>query len=62
MIPRVHKALKYAFRDRRYRRRVVRSEWIASINSAVREHNVRYNQFIAGLNNSNIKLDRKILS
>ncbi|EAR92218.1 50S ribosomal protein L20 (macronuclear) [Tetrahymena thermophila SB210] len=62
MAPRVDKALRYSFRDRRARRRIYRKEWIQTINAAVREHNTPYNRFIWALNQSNIILDRKILS
>lgn len=60
--PRVHKALNYAYISRRLRRRQRRTEWIKSVNAAVREHDLSYNRFIYGLNHSNINLDRKILS
>jgi ribosomal protein L20 len=62
MIPRVEKALQYAYRDRRVRRRRARRDWIISINAAVREHNINYSNFIYALNRSNIILNRKILS
>ena len=61
-IRRVFKKLQYQYRDRRQRRRVFRREWIQTINAGCREHNVRYSRFIAELNRSNIKLDRKILA
>ena len=60
--PRVHKALNYAYISRRLRKRQRRSEWIKSINAAVREHDLPDNRLIYGLNHSNIQLDRKILS
>lgn len=62
MAPRVDKALRYSFRDRKARRRIYRKEWIQSINAATREHNTPYNRFIWCLNQSNVILDRKILS
>ncbi len=52
----------YALRDRRVRKREFRSLWIIRINAAVRERGVRYSQFIAGLEKTQIELDRKILS
>ena len=52
----------YAFRDRRRRRRDFRSLWIIRINAAVRQHDLRYSQFIAGLEKAGITLDRKTLS
>lgn len=62
MGPRVDKALRYSFRDRKARRRIYRKEWIQSINAATREHNTPYNRFIWALNQSNVIVDRKILS
>ena len=61
-IPRVEKSLVYAYRDRKVKRREYRKQWIMSINAAVREHNINYSNFIHGLNNSNILLNRKILA
>lgn len=61
-IEQLEKSRQYAFRDRRSRRRDLRSLWIVRINAAVREHGLRYSQFIAGLNKANVSLDRKILS
>jgi len=52
----------YSFRDRRNRKREFRKLWIIRINAAVRQHDMRYSEFIAGLKNANIELDRKILS
>ena len=52
----------YAFRDRRNRKREFRKLWIIRINAAVRQHGLRYSEFIAGLKKANIELDRKILS
>jgi len=62
MIPRVEKSLQYAYRDRRVRRRIVRRDWIISINAAVREHDINYSNLIYGLNKSNMIIDRKILA
>ena len=63
MIPRVHKSLLYAFRDRRVKKRVYRQEWITKISAGSQEHGIEYKSLINGLNNfSNINLDRKILS
>jgi large subunit ribosomal protein L20 len=58
----VMKAGQYAYRDRRTRKRVFRSLWIARINAAVREHDLTYSVFIAGLNKAEIGLDRKVLA
>jgi len=52
----------YAYRDRRVRKRDFRRLWITRINAAVRQHGLRYSEFIHGLNQANIELDRKTLS
>lgn len=52
----------YAFRDRRVRKREFRQLWIIRINAAVRQHGLRYSEFIHGLNKAGIELDRKTLS
>jgi len=52
----------YAFRDRRVRKRDFRKLWIIRINAAVRQHELRYSEFIHGLKKANIELDRKTLS
>ena len=56
------KALQYAFRDRKNRKRELRSLWIARINASSRALGVPYSILINGLKNSEILLDRKILS
>ena len=58
----VMKAGQYAYRDRRTRKRVFRSLWIARINAGARAHGVTYSRFIAGLKKAQIDLDRKVLS
>jgi len=58
----VMRAGQYAYRDRRTRKRVFRSLWIARINAAAREHGISYSRFIAGLGRSDIGLDRKVLA
>ena len=58
----VERALCYAYRDRRTRKREFRRLWIARINAAVRAGGMTYSQFIHGLKKANIELDRKILS
>jgi len=58
----VMKAGQYAYRDRRQRKRVFRSLWIARINAAVREHDLSYSAFIDGLRRAEIDLDRKVLA
>ena len=54
--------LSYAYRDRKNRKREFRRLWIARINAAVRAEGMRYSQFIDGLKNADIQLDRKVLS
>jgi large subunit ribosomal protein L20 len=56
------KALQYAFRDRKNRKRAFRSLWIARINAGARELGVSYSNLIAGLTKKEIHIDRKILS
>ena len=56
------KALQYAFRDRKNRKREFRSLWIARINAGSRAFGVSYSTLINGLTKNNIVLDRKILS
>ena len=56
------KALQYAFRDRKNRKRAFRSLWIARINAGARELGVSYSNLIAGLTKKEILIDRKILS
>ena len=58
----VDKALMYAYRDRRVRKRDFRRLWIARINAAARMNNISYSQFMHGLKLSNIQLDRKVLA
>ena len=61
-IQRVEKALQYAYRDRRTKKRDFRRLWIQRINAAVREYGLVYSKFINGLKLANIDLDRKILA
>jgi len=58
----VMKAGQYAYRDRRTKKRVFRSLWIARINAAVREHGISYSVFMNGLTKAEIGIDRKILA
>ena len=58
----MEKALQYAYRDRRTKKREFRSLWIQRINAGVRAEGITYSRFINGLNKSNIKLDRKVLA
>ena len=56
------KSLQYAFRDRKNKKRALRSLWISRINAASRNLGVSYSSLIHGLAKNNIELDRKILS
>lgn len=58
----VIRALQYAYRDRRNRKRDLRALWITRINAAAREHGTTYGKLIAGLKAANIELDRKVLA
>ncbi|HEU4716103.1 MAG TPA: 50S ribosomal protein L20 [Candidatus Saccharimonadales bacterium] len=58
----VIRALQYAYRDRRNRKRDLRSLWITRINAAARENGTTYGKLIAGLKGANIELDRKVLA
>ena len=58
----VDRALKYAYRDRRVRKREMRGLWIVRISAAVKQHGVSYSRFIGALKKANIGLDRKVLS
>ena len=58
----IDKALCYAYRDRRVRKREFRSLWIVRINAAVRPLGLSYSRFINQLDKANIKLDRKVLA
>ena len=58
----VIKALQYAYRGRRLRKRDFRALWIARINAAARTNGLSYSRFMNGLKKSNIVLDRKVLA
>ncbi len=58
----VDRALKYAYRDRRVRKREMRGLWIVRISAAVKQHGLSYSRFIGDLKKANIALDRKVLS
>ena len=58
----MEKAMQYAYRDRRAKKREFRSLWIQRINAGVRAEGLTYSKFVNGLNKSGIKLDRKILA
>ena len=61
-IEKVEKGLKYAYRDRRNKKRTFRSLWIQRINAGVRQHDMVYSQFMSGLIKAGIEIDRKVLS
>ena len=58
----LEKAMQYAYRDRRAKKREFRSLWIQRINAGVRAEGLTYSKSINGLNKSGIKMDRKILA
>mmetsp|Transcript_13513 Transcript_13513/g.22093 ORF Transcript_13513/g.22093 Transcript_13513/m.22093 type:complete len:110 (-) Transcript_13513:1144-1473(-) len=59
---RVEKALQYMYRDRKAKKRDFRSAWIQRINAATREHGLLYHEFIHGLKEENITMNRKVLA
>ena len=58
----VEKAMQYAYRDRKVRKRNFRALWIQRINAATREHGLTYGRFIHGLSVAGIEIDRKVLA
>lgn len=58
----VEHSLVYAYRDRKAKKRMFRRLWIMRINAAAREHDLSYNQFVAGCKAAEIELDRKVLA
>ena|SRR5215210_768594 len=58
----VEHSLVYAYRDRKARKRTLRSLWIVRINAAARVNGLSYNQFMAGCRKAEIELDRKVLA
>ena len=58
----VEKGWQYSYRDRRQKKRTIRSLWIIRINAAVRQHDLSYSQFINLLKVNNIEINRKSLS
>ncbi len=61
-VERVERAMQYAYRDRRNKKRDFRRLWITRINAGSRIHGMTYSQFMGGLKKANIELDRKTLS
>lgn len=58
----VHRALCYAYRDRKQRKRAFRRLWIVRINAAVRNHGLNYSRFVNGMKKAGIELDRRVLA
>ncbi len=58
----VEKGMQYAYRDRKAKKREFRALWIQRINAAVRTYDMSYSQFINGLKQANIEINRKALA
>ncbi len=58
----VDRAMQYATRDRKVKKREFRALWIQRLNAAVREFGLTYSRFIDGLNKAGVEIDRKVLS
>ena len=58
----VERAMAYAYRDRKVKKREFRKLWIMRINAAARENGISYGQFIHGLSLAGVELDRKVLA
>jgi large subunit ribosomal protein L20 len=58
----VEHSMRYAFRDRKNRKRDFRRLWITRINAAARIHGLSYSRFIAGLRKADVEIDRKVLA
>jgi len=56
------RALRYAYRDRKARKRDFRALWITRINAAARMNDLSYSKFMHGLKQANVALDRKVLA
>jgi large subunit ribosomal protein L20 len=61
-LERLEKSLQYAYRDRRNKKRDFRGLWIQRINAGARQHGMTYSQFMHGLKQAGVELDRKVLS
>ncbi len=61
-VEKVEKALLFAYRDRRTKKRTFRALWIQRINAAAREHGMTYSQFMDGIHKAQIEVDRKVLA
>ena len=58
----VERGMRYAYRDRRNRKRDFRSLWIIRINAAARMHDLSYSRFMAGLKKAGVDINRKVLA
>jgi len=58
----VDKAMQYAYRDRKVKKRTFRALWIQRINAATRQHGLTYGRFIDGLGKAGVVVDRKVLA
>ncbi len=58
----VEKAMLYAYRDRRNKKRTFRALWITRINAGARQHGISYSQFMGGMKAGGIELNRKVLA
>ena len=61
-LERVEKALQYAYRDRRTKKRNFRALWIQRINAGARAHGMSYSQLMNGVHKAGIEVDRKMLA
>lgn len=61
-LERVEKALRYAYRDRRNKKREFRALWIQRINAGARQEGLTYSQLMNGIKKAGIEVDRKVLS
>jgi large subunit ribosomal protein L20 len=61
-IEKVEKGLRYAYRDRRAKKRNFRALWIQRINAGVRQEGLTYSEFMHGVKRAGIELDRKVLA
>ena len=61
-IQKVEKALRYAYRDRRNKKREFRGLWIQRINAGARQHGLTYSRFMNGMKRAGIEVDRKVLA
>ncbi len=58
----VERAWRYAYRDRKNRKRDFRRLWIVRINAAARQHDLSYSRFMNGLKRAGVEIDRKVLA